>query len=69
MKQENVVLTQKLKEMENNLLTMEVENRLKDKQITKLINVLKSMEFPKDKMDTILNDEDSMVDSCPVPNR
>ncbi|XP_047525808.1 centrosomal protein of 290 kDa [Pieris napi] len=63
-KQENVVLTQKLKEIENKLLTMEVENRVNDKRIAKLVNVLKNMQYPKEKLDTILNDDDAMEDSC-----
>ncbi|XP_022119812.2 centrosomal protein of 290 kDa [Pieris rapae] len=68
-KQENVTLTQKLKEIENKLLTTEVENRMYDKRITKLVNVLKIMQYPKEKLDTILNDDDGMEDSCPKQNR
>ncbi|CAF4811730.1 unnamed protein product [Pieris macdunnoughi] len=68
-KQENVILTQKLKEIENKLLTMEVENRVNDKRITKLVNVLKIMQFPKEKLDTILNYDDVMEDSCPKQKR
>ncbi|CAH4035515.1 unnamed protein product [Pieris brassicae] len=68
-KQENVTLTQELKEIENKLLNMEVENRLNDKRITKLVNVLKIMQYPKEKLDTILNDDDGMEDSCSKQNR